>query len=167
MTESIGVFGFRNPFRTGRNVQATNIKMPGCSLYATANQAITSGGTGEAIDFPFEYVDNGNIHEVTGTTSRITFYVPGIYLFNGRATWAASASGTYRELILRLNGNNDIELDDSFARTGAGGMSQHVAAVYRIVQGDYAELYASHDVGSDLNVLGAPNPRFSAFWLSA
>ena len=130
------------------------IDPPACSVYADTAQVVTTGSTGEQLTANQENYDNDNMH--TGSNARITFRTAGRYFVSARVQYATGAGSRRltQFLITPIStGTPGAVNADQRAPTG-GGYSTIVSTdmTYVAAVGDYVEVTAIHDVGSNLDV---------------
>ena len=160
-------FQFQNPFAVGRNINSTNMRIPGCAVYETTNQSITFNTT-TALTFSFESFDRGGMHDISVNPSRIYILRAGVYIVTGRIAWASNATGTYREFGLRQNGSAQIDVQNVLP-SSVFAPCQVIASAHLFSAGDYIELTVFHDSNpGPENVLNATAAgRFAALWIGA
>lgn len=124
-------------------------KQPCARVRRSADQSIASGGEAKVLTFNTEDYDTDSIHD-NGAPSRLTCQTAGLYLIIGQAEWQSNASG-HRSLIIRLNGTTPIAISKDIA---AGPNGQVVMTTWLLNVGDYVELTAYQDSGTNLNVIG-------------
>jgi hypothetical protein len=156
---------------TGTAITAAGINAisdpPRCRLTHASAQSTTSG-TGLALLFDTEVVDDGGLHSTSSNTSRIT--IPsdggGFYVINGNVEFASNATG-HRQLAVRLNGSTTIANVRIPAVNGAVTIVS-ISTMYSLADGDYIELLALQSSGGALNVnsTGDYSPIFSAVWVA-
>jgi hypothetical protein len=122
---------------------------PACSVYASAAQAVTTGGTGEVLTANTERYDTDSMH--TGSGSRITFNTAGSYLVIATAQFANNTTGN-RSLSFRLNDTTNVERMLVPACQGANSTVLTATYFGPFAAAEFIEARAVHTVGSDLNV---------------
>lgn len=139
---------------------------PACRVYNTANQSVTSGGSGLLIPFNTERYDTDNMHSTVTNTSRITFNTAGLYLVTAHIQYAGNATGI-RLAAIRFNGATDIAYDIRMNAGASDTTAFSIATVYKFAAADYVEVLAFQSSGSTLNVFANANysPEFSATWV--
>jgi len=116
----------------------------------SANQSIASGGAAKVLTFNTEDYDTDSIHDNGVAPSRLTCQTAGHYLIIGQAEWQSNTSGR-RTLTIVLNGATYIAISNDIA---AGPNGQVVMTTSLLNVGDYVELTAYQDSGTNLNVIG-------------
>jgi hypothetical protein len=135
--------------------------LPNARVFNSGTQTFTSG-VNAAVTFNSERWDVGGFHSTSANTSRLTAPITGVYQITGYFGFAANATG-YRRVFIKLNGGTLIAVQDVNA-TGAGSEAYlTINAFYRLVRGDYVELFAEQNSGGNLNSVSAGNfsPEFS------
>lgn len=125
-------------------------KQPCARVRHSANQSIASGGMAKVLTFNTEDYDTDSIHDNGVAPSRLTCQTAGLYLIIGQAEWQSNTSGR-RALVIRLNGTTYIAISDDIA---SGPNGQVVMTTWLLGVGDYIELMAFQDSGTNLNVIG-------------
>lgn len=156
-------FGVRNPA----------LKVAGAHVAKAAAFSHTTSGVSQAVTFDTEYYDadgaGTGFHSTVSNTSRLTipanFGSGSKYRIYGFASFPASAVGTLRELLVRLNGVDIIGgTTTSWAITADRAVRQSVNFTYPLDAGNYIELMANQDTGGSLGLNGPANnagPEFS------
>lgn len=123
----------------------------GARVYRNAAQAVTTG-THFPIPFDTEVYDTDGMWEGVTNPTRITCVTPGKYLITGVVAYAADTSQTERRAEIRLNGTTYIAATQGsdFATTLVPALS--VTTIYDLAAGNYVELCAYHNKGSNLSV---------------
>jgi hypothetical protein len=125
----------------------------GCSLYKSADQAITNDSW-TSITFDTEVFDTDNFHSNVTNNSRIT--IPsgkaGKYLIIGHWVWQADL-GSQPETYLALNGNLSY-LGPYLTQVSGKPTSYFGTWILNLSVSDYIELKALHKSGSNRNILG-------------
>jgi hypothetical protein len=124
----------------------------GARVYSTGSSAINNQFT--AINFHNENYDTDNIH--SGTSTQLYCNTAGKYLIIGHAAIAGNAGGAIRFLSIRLN-ESGTSSSGRIAQTqgvinASVGAQMVVSTTYDLNAGDYVELVAFQDSGSDLNI---------------
>jgi hypothetical protein len=139
---------------------------PACRAYRTTN-LIIGDVTESAITLDAERFDNAAVHSTGSNTSRFT--VPagagGKYVCTGAISWEASAGGSYRACILRVNGTIRIGQINTAPSAGHGSDAT-VCAIYALAAADYVEMSGIHNSGGLLSAVTVANysPEASIFW---
>lgn len=119
-----------------------------------AGQAIATGGSGSAISWATEELDTDGIFDV-GSPTRLTIQTPGYYVFNGSMQWDAGSGGSFRYIYLRRDGSVTGIGAAGLTPSAASGLANRhgsiVSPPMHMDAGDYVELMAFHDNGSDRN----------------
>lgn len=126
------------------------IERPMCDVFATAYRSITSGGSYPIAMSNYRY-DTDGMHSNTTNNSRITIQTRGLYAIGGLIVYQSGAGG-YRKLQFVYNGTTTDEVQ--VIRGGAGFESTLWGTVlYPFEAGEYIVMHASHDFGSNLDVI--------------
>lgn len=140
---------------------------PSCRAYNSANISHATSGASQAVTMNSERFDNAGIHSTSSNTSRFT--IPsggdGKYIGWGALAWANSASGTYRQAQLKVNGSTTIASCNQ-APSASHGSDSTVVAVYALAAADYVTLNGAQDSGGALNMVSVANysPEAAVFW---
>lgn len=102
------------------------------------------------------------MHSTSANTSRLTCFIPGLYVIDGHNQWAAAAGGVQRYSALRLNGATVIA-EQVKANSATLLMQTSVSTQYRLAATDYVELVVYQDSGGNLNV---QSPELAMHWVS-
>lgn len=127
------------------------IDPPSCSVYASSAQVVSTGLTGEALTANSENYDNDSMHSTSSNTSRVTFQTAGRYLVSTRVQFATGA-GNRRLVNFKINGTTDVPAFQCPPTGGAFSTIISTDMTYVAAASDYVEVWAYHDVGSDLDV---------------
>lgn len=109
-----------------------------------------------------ERYDNDNIHSTTTNTARLTCVTAGVYDIASYAEFAASAGGSERTLLVRVNGGAVIRRL-SVPKNGGAATWLAFSFPYKLAVNDYLELGCWQDSGGALNV----TPEFGMTWASS
>lgn len=137
------------------------VSRPACILVLAANFTVTTTATITSIPFPgAEVLDDLNWHNPASNPSRIVPTLPGRYLVNLNAMFAANATGDRRCYVEKNGAQGHI-----FARSqnqGANSMSLSATGLV-ICNGttDFIEGAAFQASGAALDMLGAGDATFS------
>src|SRR5215211_4061917 len=120
------------------------------------SQVIENGQT-EAVEFSMELFDEQGMHTdppgdcSPGAQSRLTAAVDGLYVVSATIGWASAPTGDRRLEIRRTNvgGAAEIASDTRMAATNAG-TEQTASTMIDLSAGDYVQVFATQDSGSDL-----------------
>lgn len=110
--------------------------------FNSANQSLANAGAFNKLKFDTNTYTNDALH-VAGSTDFIAT-VPGLYLAHGQLSWAADATGTFRNFEIFLNGVV-AGYDVTNPPSAAGTLDQQVAAVLTLKTGDAVQFVAIHD----------------------
>ncbi len=129
---------------------------PTAELALSANQTITTGGAGTAIQWDSNTISADEVISVENN-SEITVSEPGYYVFTGHIAWTANATGVRLHWFSKNGAGLDsasrgVHQDISAVATSAYFAEAGVA--YSLVAGDYVELRAVQTSGGDLAVRG-------------
>lgn len=140
---------------------------PACRAYNNAAISHTTSGSSQAVTMNSERFDNAGIHSTSSNTDRLTIPAgaAGKYICWGALAWANSASGTYRQAQLKVNGSTVIASCNQ-APSASHGSDSTVAAVYSLAAADYVTLNGAQDSGGALNMVSVANysPEAAVFW---
>lgn len=140
---------------------------PSARVFNSATISITTSGTAQALTFNSERWDIGGTHSTASLTSRLT--VPsggdGVYAIGGSARFAANATGD-RQLQILVNATTPIAIQAVPTSSASADTILTIETLYRLVAGDYVELYARQTAGAALNITFAVNysPEFWFEW---
>jgi hypothetical protein len=136
---------------------------PAVHLRQTSAQTLTTG-TGTAILFDTEDLDNYSGHSTSSNTSRYTCQLAGWYKFSGGIGWASNGTGR-RGTWWRKNGTdvNGSEVNHHAGGTGILGTPARTIFISLAVN-DYVELMGIQESGGNLNtgVTATQQPTMSA-----
>lgn len=144
--------------------------MPGCRVYNSANQSLTSN-TEASVSFSAERYDNDNMW-VIGSPTRVTFTTAGIYSVSFMGVVEADNDYNFLYAYLRVNGTTIIAIDVAGALTDAGvSPSLNPTTIYRFAAADYVEVRivqkntsaGAHNLASLANY----SPELAVVYLSA
>lgn len=123
----------------------------GCSVYASAGQTITSN-TWTAINFGFEDFDTNTFHDNSTNNSRLTIPtgLGGKYLITYTQRWDPSGAGG-RIANIYVNGTSYTTQAMNASSTYA---SNTKSVIFELAAGQYIQLYAYQDSGSNLVFYG-------------
>lgn len=133
---------------------AFNGNTPNAYLIQGAQQTVVTG-VDTAITFTTGLIDSW-LGWKTGTPTRYTVQVPGVYTISGNVIWDGNSGGR-RFTYIRVNGN--IQVPGSagdLAPTSTDTIT--IAATtcrYLLAAGDYVEIVANQDTGGDLKTHAA------------
>jgi len=122
---------------------------PTARVRNNANQSIASS-VAKVLTFNIANYDTDSMHDNVTNPTRLTCQTAGLYLIVGQVEWQSNTSGR-RALSIRLNGATYIAISNDIA---AGTNGQVVMTTYRLNVGNYVELTAYQDSGTNLNVIG-------------
>jgi hypothetical protein len=128
-----------------------------------ATSAIDGTGTAAPIAFDTEEFDTADMFTLTAD-QRLQAPRAGLYRIEGSGVWAASASGTLRELLLRPVASSTSYALDTRAPVGGVPVGQTVSALVELAAGDQVQLLARQDAAAPLNLTDA---RFSMVYVGA
>lgn len=131
----------------------------GAKVYNSASQTITTA-LQTAITFDTEVYDTGTFWTSTSNT-RLTMPYDGVYQIDAYVEWQTSPTGSFRRMLLRLNGGGNLITQNSFPLTGIATHNA-VGITQRFTKGDYIEMMVTHDRGADLSVNSGEANNFVA-----
>lgn len=128
--------------------------VPTAHILQTTAQTIHNS-TDTAIIFNFARVDTWAGWE-SGKPTRYTAVVPGLYAMSSNVIWAAVATNR-RYSYFKVNGTSQVPGSASdIASTLTNNLTVVTPTVVQYLNvGDYVEVYASQDTGSDLATNGS------------
>jgi hypothetical protein len=134
----------------------------------STNQTITTS-TQTKIIFDSVDSDGWNCWDVSPNPTRLTVPVTGRYIITGNVAFEAASAGHRAINILK---NNTLELARSDFNPVSNSIDTHSTVTCHAVsltKGDYVELRAWQNSGSDLNILdsGDHSPKFSLIYLGS
>jgi hypothetical protein len=134
----------------------------------STNQTITTS-TQTKIIFDSVDADGWNCWDVSPNPTRLTVPVTGRYIITGNVAFEAASAGHRAINILK---NNTLELARSDFNPVSNSIDTHSTVTCHAVsltKGDYVELRAWQNSGSDLNILdsGDHSPKFSLIYLGS
>jgi hypothetical protein len=142
------------PATWGDQIRANFVALgakPACSVYNSAVQAVTTGGTGEVLTANSEAYDSDSMHSTSVATSRITFNTAGLYLVCATVQFAFNTTGN-RGLSFKVDGTTNVERMLVPACQGANSTVLTATYFGPFAAAEFIEARAVHTVGSDLNV---------------
>ncbi len=156
-----------NRFRVSENAGVYTDLIGGslynCRLTRSADQIITSG-IATSIQFTVEAFDTGNMHD-SGSNTRITFPVSGLYLVGGMFHFQADTTGTYRYLYILMNGDTQKYMSVQYHPASLGTDAKETTILRNFVAGDYVELQAHHNASTNIAVKFQSNGEYTPiFW---
>lgn len=105
-----------------------------------ANQAI-SGFTVTELTFQVEAFDTDTIGNLGTNNTRLTCKTAGKYLIQGDVAWNNDATGEYRDVMIRKNGDPALRLARVIMNVAmAQGPEQNIATIVDLLVNDYVEL---------------------------
>lgn len=135
---------------------AGSFATPKVRAYRSSNQAITTG-TSTAVSFDSTRHNAPLTMWNSGQPTRLVAPVSGVYSIFWQIIFEASTSGTYRQVMTRVNGSLFVA-DDIKPPTAAPGYARGAGSTdHFLAAGDYVEIIVAHDRGSNLNLLNANN----------
>lgn len=156
------------------NIDATaaehdaKISFRGCKVYLDAAQAVTTGSTGETINFDQEDYDTDSIHDNATNNDRLV--VPsGVTKVRISACLDVdtTTSGTYRIGRIMMNTETTpIAGGETPIHTAADSYINMTTGVVSVVSSDYFTVFFAHDKGSDVSILGGSDVDNVATWFS-
>ena len=125
-------------------------RLVGVAVSKATTQTISTGGGGTACQFDTELTDTDAFHDNSTNNTRLTVPVgmSGTYVIVGQGGWDSSATGK-RVLDLRVSGSNYIQTAQFDASADAPDPTFQVVGLYPLVAGDYVELMAFQNSGTD------------------
>lgn len=128
-----------------------------CTL--TSSVAIaTVNNTEKILNWDTEEYDPDGLHSTSTNTSRINIDTSGTYCVTGVLAFAANSSG-YRISGVKINGSTykGEHRESPIASSGISTTIGLPGKTFLLAAGDYLEIYAQQDSGSNLNILVSPS----------
>lgn len=145
----------------GSDSQYQTAKDVGAAVYHNTTQAVAAA-TEVALNMNSERRDTLGFHDTVTNNTRLTIPAgyAGWYSISGNGAFAANATGTYRQLYVKLNGSTTIAV--VLDAPGSSNFILNVSTLYYLAAGDYVELFMNHDASASINSLSAANyvPEF-------
>jgi hypothetical protein len=129
----------------------------------TVGQSIPDS-TPTALTFDTTQYDNASMHS-SSTPTRLTAPVAGVYEIEGEIFWTPSSTG---RLALEIKQNGTSVISETAIKPSGENTGEQVVTQAMLNVGDYVELVAVQDSGSQLNAspFTAPKaPAFEMHWL--
>lgn len=140
---------------------------PRVRVRTNAAETSTSGAT-HVVSWDVQDFDTDSMWSSTAAT-RIKFTTPGTYLVHCTMNWNDSADGGARQLLLRRNGGDFIDIDIVEPSTVAH--RQSLTTLYEFTSTMYVEVVVSQNSGSPVAInaatTGSRTPNFWAIWQSS
>jgi hypothetical protein len=139
-------------------VKATST--PSARVYKTSDVNIPTGAW-TALAFGAQRHNSGGLFD-SGSPSRFTAPVAGVYDISGTLSFAASAAGTMRVAGIGLNGVVNFIAVQNGVFNAANNTYIAVTTQYKLAAGDYVQLGAYQDSGGGILVqaLTSYSPEF-------
>lgn len=126
-------------------------KSIGARVRRTTNQSIPNGGVATFLAFDTEDFDSNTIHDNISNNSRLTCVTPGMYVITAAVRWAVDGTGTYRTMMLRLNGTT-ILAQDLRPPTASVKTRSTLTTTWQLFYGDFIELGVAHDATAAVSI---------------
>lgn len=124
----------------------------GASVYSTANQTIATD-VPVAIEFDaVSYNPVGMWNSIAPT--KLFAPIAGYYIATGVTTWDIQLAGSYFINFIQINATTPFAISNH-VRSATTQIAIPCTGMTYLAAGDYVELYASHDVGIDCDVITA------------
>jgi hypothetical protein len=127
------------------------------SVYKGSNQSVADS-TWDVLTFGSERFDTNGLHSTSSNTSRLTAVVDGAYLVIGQVHFASNSTGQrvaqIRKNAAGASGSGTGWASESFRAGNTQITRVNLSAIVTLSAGDYVELFAWHDSGAALNVVG-------------
>ena len=136
--------------------------MLGCRLFNSANQSIPAG-TFAALTFNSETYDFGGLHSTAALTSRITFPRSGWVIAGGTVDWSAPAATIVEAFALLRNAAETLSAQTQLD-INTGGFQMSISTGFRVVAGDYIELYVQHSNAVAIDSVAGGASNIPNFW---
>jgi hypothetical protein len=149
---------------TTTNVANGNISISGCatmggtiidsesfgtSVYRSTNVSASSGSNYYVV-FNATYSDIYNWH--SGTLSRITVPVDGLYIATANIAWGANGSGI-RAGAIQINRSTQVANSVSFLNNSVTATTMSLSGICKMTAGQYVEVLTYQDCGGTLSIL--------------
>lgn len=99
-----------------------------------------------------DLIDTDSLHDTSTNNTRITVTAAGLYLVGASCQWAGNATGVRQLAIARGGATSTALVRASQVAGGTYSISQSVATVYWLTNGEYIEAYVYQDSGGNLNL---------------
>lgn len=145
------------------------LSRPLCIVTQIAPAQTINNATTTPVTFNSETIDRDGMHSLTTNTSRLTAVTAGYYLLVGAVAYPSNATGS-RMAVWAVNGTG-VPGGTVFAAAITGVAVQTIpqsSVVTYLNVGDYAELDARQDSGSNLTLMvsGGSSSSATALWES-
>jgi hypothetical protein len=121
----------------------------GCSVYRSSNIAVSSGSNYYVV-FNATYRDQYNWN--SGTLSRITAPVDGMYIVTANLSWGANGSGI-RAGAIQINRTTMVANSVSMVNNASVATTMSLSGACYMTAGQYVELLSYQDCGGSLSIL--------------
>jgi hypothetical protein len=114
-----------------------------------------STATDTVLTWSSENFDSDNYHSTSSNTSRITIPTgkAGKYLVNAAAYWESSPTADALALRIRKNGSSQVQFN-ALPKPNANQITVTSSVTLDLIVGDYLELVAYQNSGSNLTING-------------
>jgi hypothetical protein len=133
-------------------ITVPTVGLPNAFITSATPQAIPTGGGGTPISWTTPIKNEYGLWVLSDPTALIV-QAPGVYCFTGSIRYDGNTGGTYRYAFLYKNGS--VNLGAAGIPTSAQTLAQALPPIasppVHCVAGDYVQLMALHDMGSDRN----------------
>jgi len=116
------------------------------------NNVTVANNTDVAITFDHEVYDVGSFW-TSGSPTRFTVPVTGLYLIHGFVEWNNGSTSGLRRLWIRRNGADILAKEEDGITTHTNKVQQTISTTYLLTAADYVELYARQSSGGSLDIL--------------
>jgi hypothetical protein len=134
---------------------ASGSTFAGTQLRNAGTNYTISNATDTVLTWSAENFDSDNYHSTSSNTSRITIPTgkAGKYLVNAAAYWESSPTADALVLRIRRNGSGQVQFN-SLPKNNANQMTLTSSVTLDLAVGDYLEVVAYQNSGSNLSING-------------
>lgn len=162
LQEVLDIIGRQFPVGAAQASRVPQVRAYNSAAIAIPNTTVT------AVTLNSErWDDTANpMHSTSANTSRLTCFIPGLYVIDGHNQWAAAAGGVQRYSAIRITfaaGGTTTPAEQVKTNSATLLHQTSVHEQYRLAAGDYAELVVFQDSGGNLNVT---SPELAMHWVS-
>lgn len=134
---------------------ATEVFAGNPCVMAINNGQVTVPAIGGGMVMPYtsEMYDVGGMHDNLVNNSRITIVVPGVYYFLAQTEFEPNTNGTRSIRFLKDGGSTSFVARGFAFPSGSSDLFLQVAAMMKLIIGDYVEVEVTNDSGIDLGTV--------------
>ena len=136
---------------------------PAARVSRTSAQTIPHNSSTE-LSFTEERYDTAALH-ASGTPTRLTAPVAGVYSIGGSIIWGTDTDGGR---TVRIQKNGDTFLAEHSSPASDNTVSQTISTMAKLDAGDYVEVQVVHTANAPLDIVdsGERSPEFAMTWLA-